>query len=239
MLYSDWITAVTTELEYSANVVDPTSATPTNNTDFNNLIPRAIDYTENRIQRDLDLLPTVITVAGTMTANQRQQTLPTGSGTFIVCTEIRPIIGGVKQKPLEFVTRDFLDYAWPADQSIAANTPPIQWAPNDQASILVGPAPDQAYAYEAVGTARLVQLSAANTSNFLTLQLQDLYVACSLVFWFGYQRDFGGQSDNPATAQSWESQYQLLLKSSVVEEIRKKFANQTASPSYPTGIKAA
>jgi hypothetical protein len=240
MQYADWITAVTTLLEYSANVTTASAApngalTPTNNQDFNNLIPRAIDYTENRLQRDLDLLSTVITVAGTMTANQRKQTLPTGSGTFIVCTEIRPIIGSVKQPPIEFVTRDFLDYAWPSDVSPGANIPPIQWSTNDQASILVGPSPDQAYAYEAVGTARLTQLSASAPSNFLTIQLPDLYVQCSMIFWFNFQQ----RDDSKQNAADAESQYQLLLKSATVEEIRKKFGNQFQSPSYPTGVKAA
>ena len=34
----------------------------------------------------------------------------------------------------------------------------------------------------------------------------------------------GSQSDNPQQAQSWEAQYQGLIKSAEMEEVRKKFA---------------
>jgi hypothetical protein len=36
-------------------------------------------------------------------------------------------------------------------------------------------------------------------------------------------RDFGSQSDNPAQAQSWESQYQNLIKSANKEEMQKRY----------------
>lgn len=333
MQYADWINAVAAMLEYSANVTDAAAApdtdeTPTNNEDFNNLIPRAIDYTENRLQRDLDLLATIVTTpTGLMVPNQRLQTLPSindlsvgevpnlvgtpiapnstltttlgsnvvtvnwpnnglsqgqnvsiptpvsvggltmggvynvvtvlnanqftilaptnatsaatavivGNGIFVVCRQIRPIIGGVKQKPLEFVSRDFLDFAWPSDVSPGSNIPPVQWSTNDQATVLMGPAPDQAYGFEAMGTMRIQQLSAANYQNFLTLQFPDLYLQCSLVFWFNFQQ----RDESKQNAADAENQYQMLLKSSVVEEIRKQFANQFPSPSYPTGVKAA
>lgn len=327
MDYAGWITAVTAVLEY--DVGDATSDTPTSSVAFNDLIPNAIDYTENRLQRDLDFIATTTTsISGTMTPNTRTLVLPSvdlpavsdipsligkliaansvitttigqpqfnvkwpghgmlvgqnvsllhdvkvggltiggvynivavvdannitliagsnatssasvvvvGNGIYIVCTSIQPIIGGVRQPPLEPVTRDFLDYAWPDENSPGANIPPVQWAPNDQVSVLVGPAPDQAYGFVAVGTMRIPQLSATNYVNFLTEQFPDLYVALSLVFFFGYQRDFGGQAEDPQTAQSWENQYQLLLKGAGVEEIRKRFANNFSSPTNPSSL---
>lgn len=330
MLYSGWITAVCTMLEYDANITDATSATPTNNTAFNNMIAGAIDYTENRLQRDLDLLGTVVPSTGVMVANQRKQVLPQtnipvpsqnpslvgtpiapgsiltttansnrvnvfwpahgvsqgqyvsllipvtvanltlggvfnavtivdadnlvilaptnatsagdatviGNGIYVVCSEIRPIIGGNAQAPLEFVSRETLDNFWPSDASVGANVPPVQWTANDQTSILVGPAPDQAYGFEAVGTMRVPQLSAANYTNLLTQWFPDLYLQASLVFWFQYQRDFGAQAENPQTAQSAENQYQLLLKSAGVEEARKRLGNMIPSPSNPVSLEA-
>lgn len=331
MLYSDWITAVCDELNYDAQLTNAASATPTSVTAFNNMIPRAIDYTENRIQRDLDLLATIKTaITGVMTPNSRLQWLPQlnlpipsqvpsligtpiqpgailtavqgsqninvywpnhgiaqgqnvslvqpvpvggltlggvfnavaildqnnftiiaptaatssgpaavmGNGIYIVCTQIRPIINGVKQSPMEFVTRDYLDYVWPSDASVGANIPPVQWTVNDQASVLLGPAPDQAYGFETVGTMRFPQLSAANYVNFLTTQFPDLYLAASLVFFFGYQRDFGAQGEDPKTAQSWENQYQTLLKSAQTEETRKRLGNMFPSPTNPAPVAA-
>lgn len=242
MDYAGWITTVCNIIEYP--VVSASSATPTG-TAFDAIIPSAIDYTENRIQRDLDLVSTTATRTGTLTPNQRSQALPVASGgglagTFIVASQIRLIIGGVIQAPLEPVSRPFLDFAWPNEQPVPSSSAtyltPLQWAPNDQANVLIGPAPNIAYGFEVVGTQRFSQLSNTNTSNFLTLQLPDLYVAASLVFIFGFQRDFGGQAEDPSTAQSWENQYQTLLKSASVEEARKTYMDMSPSPSKPSGL---
>ena len=62
----------------------------------------------------------------------------------------------------------------------------------------------------------------------------------SMIYISGYQRNFGRQSDDPAMAQSYESQYQALLKSAVTEEVRKKYesagwTSESVSPvSTPT-----
>lgn len=235
MNYAAWVTTVATILEYT--VVDAAAAAPTNDDAFNAMIPSAIDYTENRLQRDLDFLASVATdQTGVMSANSRKLTLPTDIGTYVVVSEIRPIVGGIKQPPLEPVTRAFMDFAWPSEVSPGANIRPVQWCPNDQATVLVGPAPDQNYGFETVGTVRFLQMSATNASNFLSLQVPDLYVAASLIFWFGYQQNFGAQSEDAGTAQSWEAQYGKLLQSAQVEEARKKFMNMSPSPSKPTGL---
>lgn len=245
MDYNGWITAVCSELEYQLPIT-PSSATPTGVVAFDSLIPNAVDYTENRLQRDLDILGNVTTnAAGVMVANTRTQTLPApnAGGIYVVTTQIRLIIGGVRQPPLEPVSRDFLDYAWPAEAAItdpatATAVPPKQWCPNDQASIIVGPAPSTALGYEVVGTARVMQLSSTNLTNFLATNFPDLYLACSMIFWMGFQRDFGAQSDDPKTAQSWETQYGKLLEAADLEEARKRFANMVPSPSNPNKLEA-
>lgn len=244
MNYAAWVNAVCTVLEYQ--VVAATTATPTG-TEFDVMIPSAIDYTENRLQRDLDFIASSATRTGSMVANQRSQALPTAAsggmaGTYIVASQIRLIIGGVRQQPLEPVTRAFLDYVWPNEASLVdsagAAVAPVQWCPNDQANVLIGPAPASTLAFEVVGTQRFLQMSSTNTSNFLSLQVPDLYVAASLVFLSGYQANYGSQSEDPAQAQSWENQYQLLLKSAVIEEARKNYMDMSPSPSNPTGLTA-
>lgn len=326
MDYAGFITAVTSILEY--DVGDASSDTPTSDVAFNDLIPDAINYTENRLQRDLDFIATTVTSTGTMVPNTRSVTLPSvdlpaasdipllvgkpvpansvitttvgqpqfnvywplhgmgvgqyvsfaneikvggltiggvyniigvpdvnnitlimgynatstaeavviGNGLYIVCTSIQLIIGGRRQPPLEPVTRDFLDFAWPEEQSIGAGIVPVQWCPDQQSSVLVGPAPDQAYGFVAVGTMRFPQLSSINTQNFLTIQVPDLYVAAAMVFFSGYQRDYGSQSDDPKLAQSWENQYLLLLKGAQVEEARKRYSDMSPSPTNPSSL---
>lgn len=234
MNFAGWVTAVCGVLEY--NVVSASSATPTD-TEFDNVYPAAIDYAENRMQRDIDFLASQITdTTGAMVANARVQTLPTDLGTYIVTSEIRPIVAGVKQQPLEPTTRAFLDFCWPSDISPGANIVPKYWTPKDQSHIIVGPPPDQAYGFEVVGTQRFTQMSAANPTNFLSLQLPDLYVAASLVWFFGFQRDFGAQASDPQTGISWEAVYKELLSGAVTEEARKKFADMFPRASKPTGL---
>lgn len=235
MDYPGWINTVCALLEYP--VVNDASASPTGVAAFDNSIPAAIDYTENRIQRDLNLLTTEITSTGNMTANSRLITLPVTKGVYIVCSQISAITA-TRQPPLEPVTRDYLDFAWPSDASPGANILPVQWCPLNQTAILVGPAPDQAYQYEVVGTQRVKQLSSTNITNFLTQQLPDLYVAASMVWFSGFQRDFGSQSDDPKLAQSWESQYTALLQGAANEETRKQYAGLFPSPSTPLGLTA-
>lgn len=326
MDYAGFITAVTDILNYV--VIDATSASPTDDPAFNAIIPSMINYTELRLQRDLDFIATTVTATGTMVPNKRILTLPSvdlpavsnlpvllgkpvaagsvitttagqqlfnvywplhnmqqgqmvaflvpikvggltlggdfiviavvdpnnitliassnadtsdtatvvGNGLFIVTTQISPIVDGVRQPPMEPVTRDYLDFAWPSDQSPGAGVVPYQWCPNDQSAVLIGPAPDQAYGFEVVGTMRFPQLSATNYQNFLTLNVPDLYVACAMIYATGYQRDFSAQSEDPKMAQSWENQYQMLLKGAVVEEVRKNYANMFPSPSNPSTL---
>jgi hypothetical protein len=246
--YKGWIQAVCTLLEYL--IVSPSSATPTG-TAFDTIYPNAIDYTELRLQRDLDFLNTIVTDNNAaFVPNQRLQTFPTTYGKFVVVSSIRPITGGTgygqnaygsgayggggtAQAPLEFVNRAALDFAWPSDASLGANIGPVQWTVNDGNTFLVGPAPDQAYGFEVVGTQRFVELSATNTTNFLTLNLPDLYVTLSMRWFADYQRD-------PDLVKSYDMQYQEMLQSAAVEEARKKYADMFPRQTKPTaGLKAA
>ncbi len=59
--------------------------------------------------------------------------------------------------------------------------------------------------------------------SFISQYLPDLLVMASMIYISAYQRNFGKESDDPQMAMSYETQYQLLLKSAVVEEARKKF----------------
>lgn len=59
--------------------------------------------------------------------------------------------------------------------------------------------------------------------TFISQYLPDLLVMASMIYISAYQRNFGKESDDPQMAMSYESQYQLLLKSATVEEARKKF----------------
>lgn len=216
----------TTYVAQLANIMSVDPATP----QFQTMLPGCIDYAEQRIYRELDLLNTVVrNDSATLTTLNRNFTLPTTTnGNFITIQGINLVTpAGVAtidtgtRNPLQPTTRDFLDSVWNSATGAAL---PKLFAMIDQFNIIVGPWPNAAYQVEVIGTIRPNPLSSTNTSTFLTQYLPDLFIAGSMIFASGYQRDFGSQADNPAQAVSWETQYEKLFASANMEELRKKFA---------------
>lgn len=235
MIYSSWITTIADLLDIAQTITDPTSATPSTDPNFNNIIAPCIDYTENRLQRDLDLLATRVTDAtATLTANSRLLPFPTDVGIYLVIEEVIPIVSGIAGMPMIPVSREFLDTSWPAETAPTTPSVPYYWAMYDNANALVAPPPDTGYGVKIVGTQRIAKLSSTNTSNFLTLSLPDVYVLASMVFLTAYQRDWGGQSSDPQMSQSWETQYKTALQSAGVEEARKKYQSVGWNSRFPT-----
>ncbi len=230
LTYSTYVTALST-----------LTVIPSSNSDFTNILPDCIDYAEQRIFRELNLLTTVIRDASqSLTPSSRDFTLPTAQGAFVVVNGVNVITpagatpaNGTRNR-LTPMSLDVLDTVWPSNVGSAL---PTGFAMVTQTSIVVGPWPDQAYAAEVVGTTRPLPLSATNTVTFLSANLPDLFLAASMVFMAGYQKAFGAQSDDPQLAQSWESQYGKLLTSANTEEFRKRFQGSAWS-SQPAGGEA-
>lgn len=213
------------------------------NAGFLATLPSCIDYAELRIYQDLDLLSTVSAQTGfTLTALTRYLQFPIAS--FITLQEVNvitpssvtnPELG--TRNPCEPVTKEFLDNVW---GSVSGAGVPNKFALLNQNTLLFGPWPLAAYSLELVGTVRPTSLSPSNTTTFISTYLPSLFLMASMVFMSGQQRNFGKQSDDPAMAVSYESQYQILMKEALVEETRKKFSaagwtsmapNPVASPS--------
>lgn len=207
---------------------------------FQTFLPGCIDYAEQRIYRELDLLQTQVTDnSATVSADDRNFSLPTSLGTFIVVDNINIITpvsadatDGTRQ-PLMPVSREFIDAVYPSGQDHTGV--PLYWAMASQTEVILGPSPDADYVAEVIGTQRPTPLSSANSSTFLTAYLPDLFMAASMVFASGYMRDFGAQgADNPGMSVSWEKQYQLLVASAGGEELRKKYQGQAWTSDSPS-----
>jgi len=218
---------------------------PDDDTDYRNIIPRMIEYAENRIYRECDFLATLGSLTTSLTAAGRITPLP---ATIMICQSINvvtpaatPLDLGVRN-PLNRVSVDFLNATWPS--SAGSGVPKyyaIMGAPTlsptiaaGPLNIMFGPAPDASYSAEIIGSVRPSPLSFTNQETFLSTYMPDLFLAASMIWGFGYQRDFGGQADDPATAQSWEHQYEALRIGIDVEEMRKKSASVSWSPYHPT-----
>lgn len=245
MLYSDYITAITDLLDETATVTDATAApnanvAPTSTQAFNDLVPRSIEYIENRLQKDLDLINTyVIDETAQLAANSGLFTLPTASGTFVVVTQVYPIIGGVKQPPLLPTSLEYLNWVYPDGVALSGGSIPQYFAPFNGTTIKVGPGSTSSIYLGVVGTQRFVPLSAAAPSNFLTVSMPELYIALGAKWWFeNYQRDGGQGADDPSIPKAWEQQYLKLMTATAVEEFRKKFQSQGWSARLPSPVAA-
>lgn len=209
-----------------ANIMTVTS----NTAQFQTMLPGMIDYAEQRIYRELDLLNTVVRDASSGTSTGvREFTLPvTSQGKFVTVQGINlfspagTTAATGSRAPLQPVSRDFLEATYGSGNTGSGQ--PSYFAMIDQWTIILGPWPNGSYRLEVVGTIRPTPLSSDNPTTFLTTYLPDLFIAASMVFASGYQRDFGSQADNPQQSQSWESQYERLFASANGEEVRKKFA---------------
>lgn len=210
-------------------ITNPASATPSSDTNFNNILPRIIDAGEQRIYRDCDFLTTRTTDYSTnLTSNSRQAALPTAS-LFVVVEGVNVItpIGAAtpaagKRNRLEIVSKDFLDVIWPVEQGGAYNTLPTYGVLLNTSTLIVAPTPDQNYMLEYTGTVRPAPMSASNTTTYLGTTYPDFFLAACMSFGFMYQRDV----DAPAPGQQamsalWEANYNTL-KAEVIEEVQRQ-----------------
>jgi hypothetical protein len=199
-------------------------------TAFQAFLPSTIDYAEQRIYRELNLLSTRIrNSSSNCTANNRSFTLPTNLGTFITVTEISIItpVGSTAangtRNVLMSAAKKLVDVVAPTNTAVSASQVPSMYYMLDQQTAIFGPSPGAAFNVEVTGTIRPAPLSATNTTTFLTTNLPDLFVAASMVYAGNNMRDFGIEAGNASIAQSWEQQYQALFASANAEETRKRY----------------
>jgi hypothetical protein len=207
------------------------------NSDYLIILPQMITYAENRLYRDLDFLFTSIaTTAYGLTVGSRQITIP--EGTFVVPEQINVLVGSsnpdtATRQTLTPTTKEFLDSVYGSGASANRGLPKY-FAPFGDFTFLVGPYPDQNYTCEVVGTYRPDSLSSTNQTTFISLYLPDLFIMASMIYISAFQRNFGRANDDPQMAVTYESQYQTLLKSAMMEENRKKFEAAAWSSQSPS-----
>lgn len=206
------------------------------NTEFVQILPAMISYAEDRIQNDLDLIATFGSSTISLSANNPAGTIPTGmyivdSINVITPAATNPDSG--TRNPLQRLSVEQLHFIWPD----ATDTDlPQNYAILNDTTIILAPTPDAAYKAEVIGVSTLTPISGTNATNFISINLPELLIAASCVFGFGWQRDFGQQSSDPNASTSWESQYQALLKSDLVQEARKKAVSSAWTPYSPAPL---
>ncbi len=218
---------------------------------FVQILPSIIDYAEQRIYRELDMLvEDVADSSASTTAGVRDFTLPTSLGVFQIVKDINIITpastapGSGTRNALTPVSRSVLDWSWPSSTGTGVPQQFVyysQSALSGQPNIIFGPWPDATYRVEVIGKIIPIPLAASNTATFLSTYLPDVFLAASMIFAQGaFQKNFGSAAtvDDQGQAISWESQYSKLRDSASTWEARKKFAGAswTASQVEPTAV---
>lgn len=200
---------------------------------FTNLIPQCLSYAEQRIQRDLDLLPSRTSNNYSLASGSNVLAIPPGD--FVTLQTVSYPFGSTNG-PLLPVTQEWLQNMY---NTSASNGPPQYFAMigGDLATagvtsnlVQFGPTPDQTYSFTVFGTIRMPSLASyattgpADTSyTFISSWLPDLLIQGAMIFISEFQRQFAGASNDPEMPGSYENQYQTLLKGALTEELRKKF----------------
>jgi len=241
--YSSWITGVV-ELTGGYNLVDATSATPTDDPDFNAIYPAAIADAEGMMYRDpdLDFLALRATDSSSLTgAGSRNVAIP---GQFLTIEQaclITPVgatpSGGTRIN-MGRVSPEWINAVYPTESFTAAPEYGLtKYAMFNASQILIGPSPDGSYRVEFYGVVTQTPLSATNTDTVLTNFYPDLFLAASMIFMSGFMKDFSAAgADNPPQAISWQSHYNDLKKGAAFQSARQRFlgAGATAYPAAPT-----
>jgi hypothetical protein len=213
---------------------------PLNNSDteFQNILPRAFEYADNRIYRELDLLTTTVaTVGSAFTAGDGRLNVPTQFMSVRYVNVLTPAStsgdAGTRY-PMERVSPEFMDFTWPTASATSGSpstptkycfygtTGTSAFSSTGALTMRVAPAPSTAYVAEFIGPVRPSILSMSNPNTILTTRFPDLFIAACMVFLSAYQRDWGGQSADPQASQSWEGQYSKLREGAMVEVERQK-----------------
>lgn len=201
------------------------------NSSFATILPACIDFAEQRIYRELNLLDTVV-VDDSVTTTAGTRTITISSDYYVtnalsVFTPAGADASTGTRVTLIPVSKEVLDLAWPSAASAYRATPQM-FAMKDQFTAILGPCPDATYTVETTGTQRPAPLSSTNTTTFLTTYLPDLFFAASMAFMGSYMR-------NQEMERDWEDKYQVLRASADIEEARKHgwAASWTAFPVSP------
>lgn len=223
--YSDLTTQLTDLLEYP--LVSASSATPSSDPNFNNILPAIINDAEQRIYREVDFLAdreensTVPVTISSRNFDIPSEIIVVQSLAIIVPTATQPNVG--TRVSLLRVSVDALNALWPQE---AVTSPPVQneayYAMLTNGRALIAPTPDQAYVAEVTGEFRPVAMSSINTTTYLATNFPDLFLNACMAFATGFQRDFGAQSEDPQASNSWENKYKMSLASVLDEEARRR-----------------
>jgi hypothetical protein len=213
---------------------------PVGDANFEIIKSSMINYAELRIQRDIDFLSTQTSGSATLSASTNVLSLATSA--FVVLQTIEVTNGSGVSSPLLSVSKEYIQNVYGSGSTkalpkyFAVYGGDSSTAGEVSQNFIFGPSPNSPYGVTLTGTIRSQPLSASNPSTFISVYLPDLMIMASMIYISAYQRNFGRLNDDPQMAQTYESQYQALLKGALVEEVRKKFQSSAWTSYSPSPV---
>jgi hypothetical protein len=202
----------------------------TGNAQFNQALATAISYSENRCQRDLDLLALETSRGYVLTTGINLLAVPPTD--FVTVRTIE--VGGA---PLLPVSKEYVQNVFPSGSTLGTPTVFAMYGGgasdggNAASNILLGPAPDTPYAATVTGTQRMPSLYysattplAATGTTWISTNLPDLLVQAAMIPISEYQRQFGATSNDPQMPGIYEQNYMTLMNGVRTENLRARFA---------------
>ena len=144
-------------------------------TEFSNETDNFIGLAEQRIVRDIDPQAFTTSAYSSFNVNDRFITKPTDA---LIIRHILYLDSDSKRNFLEKKTDEFIYDYWPTS---ATTGTPKYWTDYNDTDLLVAPTPSAALTIEMSYVQRLDTLSSSNTTNWLTINAQELLLFGSLM----------------------------------------------------------
>ena len=223
-----------------------------NNAPLQVIVPQMLNYAEQRIARDLDMLASQTSNLYTLAAGVNVFSLPVNDFQVVQTLEIVQLSNGtvINSTPLISVSKEFIQNVYGGMYSAGMPEYYAMYGSNFgdsqdiETNILFGPAPNYAYSLRVTGMAAMPSLyqsasaGVADTNyTYISTWYPDMLMLASMIYITMYQRNFSAASDDSQMGQTYEKQYQALRLGAVPLENRRK-ATGSGWSAYSTPIAA-
>ena len=162
-------------MTYSSLTQDLKDWMENDGTEFSNETDNFIGLSEQRIVRDIDPHAFTTSAYSTFNVNDRFVSKPTDA---LIIRHLLYLDSDSKRNFLEKKTDEFIYDYWPTS---ATTGTPKYWTDYNDTELLVAPTPSAALTIEMSYVQRLDTLSSSNTTNWLTVNAQELLLFGSLM----------------------------------------------------------
>ena len=162
-------------MTYSSLTQDLKDWMENDGTEFSNETDNFIGLSEQRIVRDIDPQAFTTSAYSSFNVNDRFVSKPTDA---LIIRHILYLDSDSKRNFLEKKTDEFIYDYWPTS---ATTGTPKYWTDYNDTELLVAPTPSAALTIEMSYVQRLDTLSSSNTTNWLTINAQELLLFGSLM----------------------------------------------------------